>query len=251
VTDTLIDSFFSYAEKTVDRAKGLLERDKKDAWAYYFLGGINMYISSVYLEKGDYLNAIGYAEQSMEDITRCLAIEDDLYDAYLVAGSYEYLRGSFPLWGGYKKKGIEKIRIAAEKSRYSRSIARNILSLLLLREKRYDEAIEEARTLAAAYPESRTFLWTLSKAYLAKEDWSNTIENYGRLLEDILEEQPDNLYNIIQAKLALATAYFHRAEFGQTVLLCNEIVDMGTGHREMKHMVREAQNLLKKAQAEQ
>jgi tetratricopeptide (TPR) repeat protein len=251
VTDSLLDSFFVYAEITADKARAMIDKKLQRAWAYYFLGGINMYLSSVCIEKGEYVPALGYAEQSMEDISRCLAMDEELYDAYLVMGSYEYLKGSFPLWGAYKDRGITKIRIAAEKSRYARPVARNILTLLLQREKRYDEALQEAEALASAYPESRTFLWTLSKVYLAKEDWDKAIESYGRLLENILEEQPENLYNVIQAKLGLATAYVRRDEPGKAVPLCNEIVEKGAGHREMKHMVKDAQILLKKAQAEQ
>lgn len=251
VTDSLLDSFFVYAERTTERAKRMLEQDPGNSWAYYFLGGISMYTSSVYIERGDYLRALGYAEQSMEDITRCLEIDKELFDAYLVLGSYEYLKGSFPLWGAYKDRGIEKVGIAAEKGRYARPIARNILSLLLQREKRYDEAIREAEALVSAYPESRTFLWTLSKAYIAKEDWDNAAAGYQKLLEDIVEKQPENQYNIVQAKLALATAHFHRGDSAQAILLCNDVVERGEGRREMKHMVKDARELLKRAQGRQ
>jgi tetratricopeptide (TPR) repeat protein len=248
VTDSLLDSFFIYAERTTDKARKILEKDRHDAWAYYFLGGINMYISSVHIERGDYLHALGYAEQSMEDIVKCLEIEEELYDAYLVMGSYEYLKGSFPLWGAYKDKGITKIRIAAEKSRYARPIAKNILSLLLQREERYDEAVQEAEELTAAYPESRTFLWTRSKAYLKKEDWSKALSSYEKLLENILKAQSENTFNIVQAKLALATCYFHMEEHERATGLCDEVIGLGAGRKKMRHMVREAEKILRQAQ---
>jgi tetratricopeptide (TPR) repeat protein len=248
VTDSLLDSFFVYAERTSKRAKKMLERNRKSAWAYYFLGGINMYISSVYIERGNYLRALGYAEQSMDDITICLQIDEELYDAYLVVGSYEYLKGSFPLWGAYKDKGIEKIRTAAEKSRYARPIAKNILSLMLLREERNEEAIKEAEELSAGYPESRTFLWTLSKAYLQNGDWTKAIKSYEELLDNIFEEQPENIYNIVQAKLALATCFLQVDNTGKATEFSKDVIELGEKDRSMEQMVKEARAILKESQ---
>ncbi len=244
VTDSLLDSFFVYAERTTTRAAEALKKNKHNAWAYYYLGGISMYRSSVYIERGDYLRALGYAEQSMEEITRCLAIDDHLYDAYLVVGSYEYLKGSFPLWGAYKDRGIEKVKVAAEKSRYARPIAKNILALLLLREQRYDEAIRTAEELVQRYPESRTFLWTLSKSYREGAYWKEAMVCYEKLLVNILREQSENHYNLAQAKLALAVCFFNTEDYEKAIELSNEVINLGSGEREMRQMVSEAKEII-------
>ncbi|TET16426.1 MAG: hypothetical protein E3J78_08795 [Candidatus Cloacimonadota bacterium] len=247
VTDSFIDSFFYYADKTIEKAKAELKKDKKSAWAHFFIGGVQMNISSLYIEQGNYLKALGYAEQSMKAIRTCLEIEPDLFDAYLVLGSYEYLKGSFPLWSSFKRKGIEKIRIASEKSSYSKSLAKNILAIMLQREGRFDESIEVALELVTDYPESRTFRWTLCKVYLEKGSWIDAIDNYEILLENISEEQPGNIFNSVQAKLALAQAYFGAQQYYKTTALCGEIIDSDTNRTEVEDMVKEAENLLEEA----
>jgi len=247
VTDSLIDSFFYYADKSIEKARQRLNKNKNDAWAHYILGGINMYISSYYVEGGNYLKALGFAEKAVNEIILSLDIEPALYDAYLAMGSYEYLKGSFPLCGGYKKKGMEKIKIASLKSKYGRFLAKNILAILYQHEGKYDDAIKEAEELVETYPESRTFRWTLCKTYFAMEDWEKTIENYEILLQNIKEHQPKNIYNIIQIELSLAEAYYHTAEYDKVKEMCNDIFERGKDDSKMKKMVKEAEKLLKKA----
>ena len=247
VTDSLLDSFFYYADKTVEKANLRIKKNKNDGWGYFFLGTINMYISSLYVEKGNYLKSLSFAEKSVNEIRLCLARNPDLYDAYLVMGSYEYLKGSFPLWSAYKDKGIEKIRIASRMSTYSRHMAKNILAILLQREGRYDESLKVAKELVAAYPQSRTFRWTLCKAYLAKGEWDEAIESYKYLLQNIIEEQPDNIYNIIQVELSLANAYYNKREFDNVIELCNDIFEKGKNNEKVKKMVNETEKIYKKA----
>lgn len=247
VTDSLLDSFFYYADKTVEKANLRMKKNKNDGWSYFFLGAINMYISSLYVEKGNYLKSLSFGEKSVDEIRLCLARKPDLYDAYLVMGSYEYLKGSFPLWSAYKDKGIEKIRIASRMSTYSRHMAKNILAILLQREGRYDESLKVAKELVAVYPQSRTFRWTLCKAYLAKGEWDEAIVSYKYLLQNIIEEQPNNNYNIIQVELSLANAYYNKREFDKVIELCNDIFEKGKNNEKVKKMVNETEKIYKKA----
>lgn len=247
VTDSLLDSFFYYADKTVEKANLRIKKNKNDGWGYFFLGAINMYISSLYVEKGNYLKSLSFAEKSVNEIRLCLARNPDLYDAYLVMGSYEYLKGSFPLWSAYKDKGIEKIRIASRMSTYSRHMAKNILTILLQREGRYDESLKVAKELVDAFPQSRTFRWALCKAYLAKGEWDEAIESYKYLLQNIMKEQPDNSYNIIQVELSLANAYYNKGEFDKAIELCNDIFNRDSSDKKVRKMIKEAKEIYKNA----
>ena len=247
VTDSFIDSLFYYADKTIEKARECLKDDKNDAWAHFFIGGINMYISSVYIEKGNYIKSLGYAEESVDEIRLCIAKDPDIYDAYLVLGSYEYLKGSFPLWSSYKAKGIEKIRIASQRSKYVRNMAKNILAILLQREGKYEESVSVAKGLVDAYPKSRTFRWTLSKTYMEMENWDAAIKNYEYLYRNILKEQPDNDYNIIQVELSLAEAYYNKGEFDEAIKLCNDILNRDSGDKRVRKMMKEAEGIYKNA----
>ncbi|TES91549.1 MAG: hypothetical protein E3J87_07520 [Candidatus Cloacimonadota bacterium] len=247
VTDSLLDSFFYYADKTIEKANLRIKNGDEEAWAHFYIGGINMYISSFYIEKGNYIKSFGFAERSINEIKFCLAQEPELYDAYLVMGSYEYLKGSFPLWSTYKNIGIEKVKKAALMSKYSQPMAKNVLAILLEREGRLDESLEIAKELVNTYPQGRTFRWTLSKVYMAREEWDETIENYEYLLLNIIQEQPGNNYNIIQTKLSLATAYYKKGEYDKVIQLCNDIFERGKNNEKTKKMVKETEKIYKKA----
>lgn len=247
VTDSFIDSFFQYSEKTIRVSEKRIEENEKDSWSHFFIGASNMYLSSFYVERGNYLKALGFAEKSVKEVELSLQFNHALYDAYLVKGSYEYIKGSFPLWSGYKEKGIEKIRKAAIKSKYSKYMAKNILAILLKREGRYRESIQEAKELVEMYPESRTFRWTLCKSYLANGDWEEAIENYTKLIENIEEEQPENVFNIIQSKLHLANAYYNLGSYHRVIELCNDIFIVDEGKKKTSNMVKEARELCENA----
>gem|GEM_PF-1097559 len=243
VTDSLVDSFFLFAGRTLDKANLRIKESKNDGWAHFFVAGINMYYSSYYIEKGSFLRALGFAEKSVMEIDKCLDLNPEIYDAYLLKGSYEYLKGSFPLWGKYKDKGIENVKIASLKGKYFRSMAKNILCILLQREGRFDEAIDFATELTESYPKSRTFLWTLSKAYFEKGDWEDAIPNYERLLENILNEQPNNIYSIVQTELSLANCYYHTEDYEKTVKFCEDIFEIVEKDDRTKDMMKEAKKL--------
>jgi tetratricopeptide (TPR) repeat protein len=247
VTDSFIDSFYHYADKTIKIAEKRIQRNENDSWSHFFIGASNMYLSSFYVERGNYLKALGFAERAVEEMELCLQVDPTIYDAYLVKGSYEYIKGSFPLWGGYKERGIKKIRKASRRSKYSKIMAKNILAILLKREGRYEESIQEAKELVEIYPNSRTFRWILCKAYLAKGDWNSAIKNYRQLIENIEEEQPSNSYNIIQAKLHLATAYYNIGNYRRVIEVCNDIFSVDDGKKKTEDMVQEARELCKNA----
>ena len=251
VTDSLCDSFFYYCDKTNEKANLSIRKKKKDAWSHYYIGGINMYISSLYIEKGNYIKAFGFAEKSINEIRLCLSEKPDLYDAFLIMGSYEYLKGSFPFWGSYKNKGIEKIRMASQMSKYSGPTAKNILAVLLQNEKRYDESIKEARELVETFPKSRTFLWTLCKTYMAQGDWENAAKNFELLLLNILEGQPNNNYNIIQVELSLATTYYHNGNYEKTIEFCEDIFRLSENDKRTKDMVKKARKIYNDAKKNQ
>lgn len=243
VTDSLIDSFFLYAERTIEKANCQIKKKKKDGWAHFFIAGINMYFSSLYIEKGNFLKSLGFAEKSVKEIGICLNLQPELYDAYLLKGSYEYLKGSFPLWSRYKNKGIENVKIASRNGKYFHTMAENVLCILLQRERKFDDAIEEAKKLTERYPGSRTFLWTLSKAYLGKENWNKAIEVYESLLENILSGQPGNVYNIVQAELALATCYYNIKDYEKCIEFCKDIFEVSGKDDRTEDMMKEAKKM--------
>lgn len=72
----------------------------------------------------------------------------------------------------------EKLEFASDSARFLRTAAKNTLAVLLIEEKGWNEAITISQELLKEYPDSRTFTWTLAKAYFGREDWRIDLLRY-------------------------------------------------------------------------
>src|SRR6185369_6823281 len=103
-------------------------------------------------------------------------------DAKLIVGAHNYVMGSLS-WGvkvavamaglsGSKEKGLQYLQeVATDKGEVSTD-AKIVLMVFLRREKRYDESLQYARGLVAAYP--RNLLLALEEGSLLRAAGKNT-----------------------------------------------------------------------------
>ena len=104
---------------------------------------------------------------------KLLAIDPAYYDAYLAIGVENYMLSLKPApvrWllqmGGAQTdatRGIEKLRLTAEKGRYLRPYARLLLAVAALREKDRNRAKEILQELARDFPRNRLYAEELSR----------------------------------------------------------------------------------------
>ncbi|MCC7174855.1 MAG: hypothetical protein IT159_06635 [Bryobacterales bacterium] len=114
------------------------------------------------------------AKQTQAHALRLLALNPPYYDAHLTIGSTEYVVGSLPFFlrwfiridqiQGDKQKGLEELRIVAERARYYGPFARVLLAVIHLREKRPWEAEGLLAGLSAEFPENPLFHQELARA---------------------------------------------------------------------------------------
>ena len=126
-------------------------------------------------------------------VRRLTAITSDLieedpgyYDAYMTAGVYEYVVGSLPWYlkfvaalAGYrgsKKRGFEYLALAVNKGQFVSDNARTVQLVLLIREKRYEDALLSLHYLKSNSP--KNFVAYLNEARL--------LESLGRHREAAL-----------------------------------------------------------------
>lgn len=246
------DEFYSRVEETVERARALIAESPQDAWGYFCLGGAYSYLTFHYAQQKKYWWAVQYGIRAVRELEKSLALAPDLYDAYLGIGSYHYFQNEakekLPFLEGNKEKGIEEIRLAVEKGIYLRVPAKDGLSLVLLREGRYEEALRLAKELVDEYPASRTFLWTLCKVYFEKGDWENAEESFRALLARLEDSEPNNLYNVLFCRMRIAETYYERGMHTEAEREAGRILELaaqrGSG-KDLGELVGEAEKLLK------
>jgi tetratricopeptide (TPR) repeat protein len=199
------------------------------AWSYFYLGGSYGYRAFHHHQKKSYLNALSDVMKAAESLKKAIEIDSTLYDAYMGVGGYHYfineLWGVIPFVGADSEQGIQEVKLAMEKGRYSRIAAKDGLVLILLREEEYTSALKLTLDLIGEYPRNRTFTWTLAKVFKEMGDWERALQTYEKLQEFIQEGQPDNLYNLLSCKVEIARVYIQLNRERESIAICRQILD--------------------------
>ena len=104
---------------------------------------------------------------------KLLALKPPIVDAYMTFGTVEYVIGSLPFFlrwfirfdqvSGSKQKGIEDLELVARRGRYYGPLARMMLAVIYVREKRPEKAQESLSGLVAEFPQNPLFRQELSR----------------------------------------------------------------------------------------
>jgi hypothetical protein len=167
--------FFRDIESARARANARLATHPEDREALFALcmssGLVTDYAALVERRR---FGAFSLAKQTQAYVLKLLALNPPYYDAHLTAGSAEYVVGSlyfFVRWfvridgiEGNKRKGIEHLRIVAERGKYYGPFARVLLAVIAFREKRPQDAETLMAGLSAEFPENPLFREELARA---------------------------------------------------------------------------------------
>jgi tetratricopeptide (TPR) repeat protein len=169
----IVKQFRTFTREAQRLADTRLKQYPKDTEALYILGNIAALKASFgeAVERRHFA-ALRDGSEAVAKHRRVLEIDPSYVDAEVTIGMYDYIVGSLPLpvkvmagvFGaqGSKKRGIATIERVAKTGNAGRDQARTLLVLLYIREKRYNEAADQARQLSAKYP--RNYLYRLEMA---------------------------------------------------------------------------------------
>lgn len=125
--------------------------------------------------EGDYQALIGKRQLAALSLIRgaerkanqLLAVRADAQDAYVALGAANYIIGSLPaykrflLWFGAvrgdRQRGMDQLRVAAERGHYLRPYAKVLLALAQEREGRFDLALALFEDLSREFPANAVF----------------------------------------------------------------------------------------------
>ena len=216
-------------------ARQKIRDNDQDAWAHVILG--NSYgVKAVYnAMKGKWWSGLNEGLYAKSAFKQAVKLDPELYDAYVGLGSYHYWASVktrafwwLPFVGDHREQGISQTRLAYEKSIFSRAAAASGLIWMYINAKRYDEAVSLAQEMQSQYPEGKSFLWPLAQAQFEKRDWSGALSTYRELLRRLEEHRssgnPDQSYNIIEARYYLANCLFSLGKYAQCDSVCQEIL---------------------------
>jgi len=172
------NAFFKYIGESQAACRAILKENPGNRDARYFLGAAHGALAAFAVTiDHDKREAFRQGKQAYQYHLGVVMEQPDYYDAYVTLGLYEYIVANLPWYmkwiaqiAGYKgteERGFKYLRLAATKSTFVSVNARSILVVLSLREKMYDEALENAQFLHRRYP--RNFQLHLNVARILTE----------------------------------------------------------------------------------
>ncbi|MBI5622190.1 MAG: hypothetical protein HY924_00280 [Elusimicrobia bacterium] len=133
---SLIKPFTEQVKRTEKVAKAWLDAHPKDPEALMAMGAALGVLSRLECTRREWLDAYFHGRDAIKYVRKAAKADPDLHDAHLGIGMYEYYTDVYShvvkiltkfLFGGNRLRGIEHLKLAAEKGRYSATAAKLIL----------------------------------------------------------------------------------------------------------------------------
>lgn len=193
LSDTeLIKSFEAKISRTLEVAQAWLKTHPDDPDALLVLGSAHGISGRMAIVRRQWLAAFRHGRAAMKYIRAAIKADPEQYDAVLGLGMFDYYVDTIPrfsgwlakiMLGGDRVRGIQQIKVAAEKGRYAKTAAQLILVEIYTEDafggRNPAEALRLMRDIHARYPDSSM----LHSAYLV------TLYEGGRMEEAFQEAQ--------------------------------------------------------------
>ncbi len=257
-----LDRFLDVLNKIIDEStlfiqvNGLLN-DTSKAKLYFYRGSAYGYLAYVQGKNGQWLKALDNGMASIDDLEKSVRIDSTLYDACLGIGVYYYWKSTklkYMLWlpfvADMREEGINQIKLAIEKGRYSAALAMQQLIYILLDYGRFDEAIPYAKRVVELYPKSQFMRWAHAHVYYKRHDYDKAVESYFKLLELIENDIQSNPSHWLFCQTRLAEIYFKQKKYNLAVQYAKQAIDyksIGPFKAKEKEKLKQAWDILYKS----
>lgn len=163
----LLVPFDRAIKKTIEVANAWLKKHPKDPMGLMTLGAAYGIDSRLMVIRREWLSAYWTGRKAVQITRDAVKQNPELWDAYLGLGMYDYYTDVYPRFigvlakivlRGNRLRGIETLRMVAEKGHYSQNNAKILLVEIYTEDawgaKNPEKAVEIMRELRAKYPDS-------------------------------------------------------------------------------------------------
>ena len=143
-------------------AKAVMDRRPNDLEARYFLGSVEGILAgfSITIDRSS-KQAFSHGKKAYRYHKDIVREDPEFYDAYVSVGVYEYIIDNLPWYmrwmaavlgyRGDEEQGLRYLNKAKEKAQFVADDARIIQMVLFVREKRYEDALANLKSLRSRY----------------------------------------------------------------------------------------------------
>lgn len=181
VDPKIIAEFRNLTREAKRLAEVRLNQNPKDIEALDWLAAIHgLKASFEEAVERRHFAALKDGDDAVDRHREVLKLDPNFIDAGLTLGLYEYVLGSLPLpikvvagitgFRGSKKKGLALLERVTREGTWSRDDAKTLLIVLYMREKRFTDALAQARELTAKFPRNYLFRLEVADALVSQAE---------------------------------------------------------------------------------
>jgi tetratricopeptide (TPR) repeat protein len=145
--------------------------------------------------------------------------------------------------------GINMIKLAIEKGKYSREDAKLSLVRIYVENKEYENAFTMINQLIKSQPNKPFLLWFLGRAQLETKMYAGAINTYQTLLKTLVASPYYHPEGEAECRYNLALAYFENKNFEDSQKQIDALLafkEKSQDNKNIKHFIEDANGLRKK-----
>jgi tetratricopeptide (TPR) repeat protein len=228
LTDKREDEFYRFCDLAVERAEKILEKNDRDSWVRFFMGGAEGYKGTYEARFERWITAFRYGWKGVSILTQLREQNSDLADINYGIGSYEYWRSAMtknlrwmPGIEDKRAQGIEKLQKARAIGVYTRLSATTGLVDIYLNEKSFAQALIVADEALKKYPNSRWLLIGKARAHLGEKNYESARRAIRQVLARAEIEPSEEHATIALCHFWLAKIEYADGRFAECIAECD------------------------------
>lgn len=231
-----LKSFITESDRTISIAEEALDKNSNDSRARTYIGAMYGYRAMANIQADNYLKASLDARSCYTYLSETLQKDPRQYEAYLGMGIFNFVIGALPEtsrlvmniagMSGNKERGLQQLRIAAEKAEYAGNDAKLVLGLLNVYYKGdYGTGIGYLKELLQKYPNNIPILYALGNIEAQLKKMPTAVAYYKKVID--LSNTNFRQFTIY-SNFRLGEAYFRLNEFDNSKLAMQKFIKANT-----------------------
>jgi len=208
-----------------------LKYHPEDKWALFFKGTALGYDAIWEGQHGSWFKAVTKGLKAGKYFSKAVKKDTLFYEAYVGLGTLHYWRSAklgilrkLPFISDKRQQGIDELKKAMEKSRYSSTAAAIGLGWIYINRKEYPKAIAIADELIARGNGGRQTLWLRAIANFNRGNINGIIRDFTLIREGLVRKGNQNYYNLIICNYCLGVAYYLKGDDKTALDYFNEML---------------------------
>jgi len=223
------NNYYAAQKAAVEKGESALRTSKypKIEVTAYVASAHGSYARFQVTQKGAFFSAMRAGLRAHRYAEEVYQMDKTYYDIYVGTGAFNFFTGSLPavikpfafLIGarGDRELGIEQLKTAMSKARYSQTEARIVYYTAMLEDKNYPEAFATLQRLRADYRDNQVFYTWVTDWYRRQGRNLEGAEYFEKVSNDEVKRSPFLAKYALLEKVQLEAAHGRRADALQTL----------------------------------